>query len=155
MSVKGTAAAQQALAATVQWLREHDRQVILIGPVPVYSQSVPLALALEAATGHRLLHSSASDQRSKQAPFLRVVDAVQPGASFRFLDPIQWLCHDDCQVMKDGVPLYRDSHHLSVAGAMALEADLAKAMLSLPATKGFEIGSGFAATKMTSFWGWT
>ena len=29
-----------------------------------------------------------------------------------------------------------------------LEADLAKAMLSLPATKGFEIGSGFAAVKM-------
>ena len=29
-----------------------------------------------------------------------------------------------------------------------LEADLAKAMLSLPATKGFEIGSGFAAAQM-------
>src|SRR5438132_4533152 len=29
-----------------------------------------------------------------------------------------------------------------------LEADLAKGMLSLPATKGFEIGSGFAATRM-------
>ena len=29
-----------------------------------------------------------------------------------------------------------------------LEADIAKAMLSLPATKGFEIGSGFAGTKM-------
>ena len=29
-----------------------------------------------------------------------------------------------------------------------LEADLAKGMLSLPATKGFEIGSGFAATQM-------
>ncbi len=29
-----------------------------------------------------------------------------------------------------------------------LDADLAKAMLSLPATKGFEIGSGFAATRM-------
>ncbi len=29
-----------------------------------------------------------------------------------------------------------------------LEADLAKAMLSLPATKGFEIGSGFAATTL-------
>ncbi len=28
-----------------------------------------------------------------------------------------------------------------------LEADLAKAMLSLPATKGFEIGSGFSATR--------
>ncbi len=30
-----------------------------------------------------------------------------------------------------------------------LEAELAKAMLSLPAAKGFEIGSGFAATRMT------
>ena len=30
-----------------------------------------------------------------------------------------------------------------------LEADLAKAMMSLPATKAFEIGSGFAGTRMT------
>ena len=30
-----------------------------------------------------------------------------------------------------------------------LEADLAKAMLSLPATKGFEVGSGFEGTKLT------
>src|SRR5690606_20251818 len=29
-----------------------------------------------------------------------------------------------------------------------LEADLAKAMLSLPATKGFEIGSGFSGTRL-------
>jgi chorismate synthase len=30
-----------------------------------------------------------------------------------------------------------------------LEADLAKAMLSLPASKGFEVGSGFAGTRLT------
>lgn len=30
-----------------------------------------------------------------------------------------------------------------------LEAELAKAMMSLPATKGFEVGSGFAGTQMT------
>jgi chorismate synthase len=30
-----------------------------------------------------------------------------------------------------------------------LEADLAKAVMSLPATKGFEIGSGFAGARMT------
>ena len=30
-----------------------------------------------------------------------------------------------------------------------LEADLAKAMLSLPASKGFEVGSGFAGTQLT------
>jgi chorismate synthase len=30
-----------------------------------------------------------------------------------------------------------------------LEADLARAIMSLPATKGFEVGSGFAGTRMT------
>jgi chorismate synthase len=30
-----------------------------------------------------------------------------------------------------------------------LEADLARALLSLPASKGFEVGSGFAGTRMT------
>ena len=30
-----------------------------------------------------------------------------------------------------------------------IDADLAKAMLSIPATKGFEVGSGFAGTRMT------
>lgn len=29
-----------------------------------------------------------------------------------------------------------------------MEAELAKAMLSIPATKGFEIGSGFAGVKL-------
>merc|ERR1719421_35363 len=32
-----------------------------------------------------------------------------------------------------------------------LEADLAKAMMSLPATKGFEIGSGFAGTLLSGY----
>ena len=32
-----------------------------------------------------------------------------------------------------------------------LEAELAKAMLSIPATKGFEIGSGFEGTKLTGY----
>ena len=35
--------------------------------------------------------------------------------------------------MKDGIPLYRDSHHLSVAGAMALEARLLMGLMTWPA----------------------
>lgn len=121
----GTRAAQAALISTIQWLHDNRRQVVLVGPVPVYETSVPMALALEKATGRALLHSSLSEQRQKHASFFEVIDSAKRGdGSFRFLDPIQWLCAEECMVMKDGTPLYRDAHHLSIAGAMALEADL-------------------------------
>lgn len=126
--IKGTAAAQNALTATIQWLRDHGKRVILIGPVPEYDKSVPLALALDEIIGRGLLASSASEQRSKHVPFLKVVHTIQPDVSFSFLDPVQWMCKDECQLMKNGVSLYRDAGHLSVAGAMSLEADLVKGL---------------------------
>jgi peptidoglycan/LPS O-acetylase OafA/YrhL len=132
--VKGINAAKNGLASTIQWLRANGRQVILIGPFPVYEKSVPLALALEKTTDRTLLHSSMDKQRNKHASFFEVVDGLKraggDGSSFRFLDPIQWLCAEECMVMKDSISLYRDSHHLSVAGAMALEADLARGLLT-------------------------
>lgn len=125
---RGAIAAQAALASTIKWLRDNDKHVVLVGPVPVYSKSVPMALALEKATGRTLLHSSMEDQRKKHASFFEVVDTTKRAggrSSFRFLDPIQWLCAEDCIVMTNGIPLYRDSHHLSVAGAMALQQQVA------------------------------
>lgn len=134
--VNGNAAAQQALAATLQWLHANGRQVILIGPVPVYENSVPLNLALEAATGRRFTVTTAEEQRLKNAPFLEVVNAVQSAPWFSSLDPVAWMCGDGCVVMKNGVPLYRDSNHLSVAGAMAFKAELAKGLSFLHAEPG-------------------
>jgi hypothetical protein len=46
------------------------------------------------------------------------------GSNFGFLDPIQWLRANDCSMMKDGGSLFRDAGHLSVAGTLALEANL-------------------------------
>ena len=119
---KGTDAAKNALASTIQWLRDNGRQVILIGPVPVYTTDIPLALALEKAFGRQFLHSTGDYQRTKHASFFEVVEAAKRagGSSFRFLDPIEWLCAEECMVMKNNVPLYRDSHHLSVAGSIHL-----------------------------------
>lgn len=121
MLAEGTVAASEGLAATLQWLRDNGKQVILIGPVPVYDKSVPLAQALGVATNRSLLHSTGQDQLAKHAAFYELVSAVQPALSFRFLDPIQWMCSEECATMKAGVPLYRDSHHLSLAGALALQ----------------------------------
>lgn len=35
-------------------------------------------------------------------------------------------------VMKDGIALYRDAHHLSVEGAMALKAELSQGLMTAP-----------------------
>lgn len=127
---RGTNAAQVALASTLHWLRAQNRKVILIGPVPVFDVNVPLALALEKATDRTLLHSSMNEQRLKHAAFMKVVDGAQrEGGNIRYLDPIDWLCAVDCMLMKDGIPLYRDAHHLSQAGAMVLKARLTEGLV--------------------------
>jgi len=40
---------------------------------------------------------------------------------------VPWLCTPQCRLIEDGAPLYRDAHHLSVAGAMALKDELSRA----------------------------
>ena len=123
---KGTAAAKTGLADTLQWLRDNNRQAILIGPVPVYEKSVPLALALGSATNRNLLQLTTElEQRARNSPFYEVVSAVQPSSWFRFFDPIQWMCSGECITMRAGDPLYRDANHLSLAGAKAMQDKLA------------------------------
>ena len=79
-----------------------------------------------------------------------IVRAADPAAAERMIELIESVRKDgnsvggvvECVVR--GVPA-----GLGEPVFDKLEADLAKAMLSLPATKGFEIGSGFEGTRLT------
>jgi hypothetical protein len=126
-AIEGQAAAQAGLRATLQWLRQRQYTVMLIGPVPAYDKSVPAALALEAATGRQRARSSSSEERLTNAPFLAVIDEFAPDARFHYVDPVPWLCAPQCRLIEDGVALYRDGHHLSVTGAMTLKGELSQA----------------------------
>ncbi|AEG93307.1 acyltransferase family protein [Ramlibacter tataouinensis] len=132
LQLEGLEAARQALMHTLDWLHAHQRSTVLIGPVPVHDRSVPAALALERVTGRDLLDSSLAQQRQAHAAFLQIAQQMPQGPQYRWVDPLGWLCNGGCTVVRDGVPLYRDAHHLSLAGAMALKPRLDKA-LKLPA----------------------
>jgi peptidoglycan/LPS O-acetylase OafA/YrhL len=119
-ALNGMAAAQSALASTRQWLTAQKRKVIVIGPTPVYEKDIPAALALEALTGRHKLDLSEGTQRKKHAQVLAMLQSFEPDPLVDVLDPIDWLCNPDCQVIDGGKPLYRDGHHLSVAGAQKL-----------------------------------
>lgn len=132
--------AQGALTSTVEWLLQHGLKVILIGPVPTYKKSVPLSLVMETATGRpQRQQLTASDQRSRHAPFFNVVAALEHRSSLRFLDPIQWLCTSECAVVKNALPLYRDAGHLSVSGAISMEKQLTLGLNSISSQRAEEI----------------
>jgi hypothetical protein len=117
---------QTALLATIDWLRSNKKKVILIGPVPVFDKSVPLALALEEAWGRSLFHSSFEEQKKLHSRFFEAIDLGRSAQEFVFLDPIEWLCTKNCKAIESGIPLYRDAHHLSIFGAMMLKARLSE-----------------------------
>ena len=127
-SIDGQAAARAGLRATLHWLAQNQRAVILVGPLPAYGTSIPAALALEATTGQKFTRSTAGEETLASAPFMAVVDEFEPGERFRFVDPVPWLCAPQCALSRDGVALYRDAHHLSVAGAMALTDQLVQVL---------------------------
>ena len=128
----GANAASNALGATLQWLLDENRQVVLIGDVPVYNKSVPLALVLEQAGLHKFVRSSLFSEQQKNASFTEAVEASKrKGASFSFLDPLKWMCAEECVVIKSGVPMYFDLNHFSVAGAMSLEDPLSQGLFTV------------------------
>lgn len=122
--LKGEAAARQAFLSTLQWLKAHGKKVVLIGPVPVYDMNVPLALAFGSAHHHDFVFSNADVQYKKNELFFEIGNKFLSGAGVRLLDPISWMCNEQCVVESDGVALYRDVGHLSVAGAMQYQPDI-------------------------------
>ena len=133
LQVTGVKAAQHGLGKTLDWLRDHGRTTVLMGPVPVFNRSVPALLALEASGAHQPSRSSDAEQRQKNDAFTLVVNGFLPSPSFRYVDSIGWLCATECKWVDDGISLYRDSHHLSVYGALLLEPKLRSSLIVAPA----------------------
>jgi chorismate synthase len=96
------------------------------------------------------LTAEVPDQLSTELIESNIVRTCDPAAAERMIERIEAMRREGNSVggviecVVQGVP-----PGLGEPVFDKLEADLAKAMLSLPATKGFEIGSGFAGTLLT------
>ncbi|KAF1942336.1 chorismate synthase [Clathrospora elynae] len=100
---------------------------------------------------------------STNPEYLKLIDSITRAKVDEFL-PVRCPSDDVTKRMEDLVAKYRDAHD-SIGGTVTcvirncptglgepcfdkLEAKLAHAMLSIPATKGFEIGSGFGGAQL-------
>lgn len=109
----------RALDETIAALRADGRRVVLIGPVPPQTFDVPRRLAHLARSGS--LDEAVGTPRSDLLERTNWVRRHYPrwrALGVTIVDPADTLCGPrNCAIIRDGVPLYFDSHHISVSGA--------------------------------------
>ncbi|MGE4324035.1 MAG: acyltransferase family protein [Sphingobium sp.] len=113
------------LDRTIAALRDSGKHVVLIGGVPPQPFDVPRHLAHLAQRG-QLSDATGIDRAAVEARtvHLRALFARWERRGVRVIDPMTSLCDaHSCAIIRDGRPLYFDSHHLSVAGARAVIGD--------------------------------
>jgi peptidoglycan/LPS O-acetylase OafA/YrhL len=109
----------EKLDQTIRALRALNRNVVLIGTVPQQPFDVPRHLA-------RLTQNDAPTEGVgvrwtkylKQSEWIRARYRRWRSIGVKIWEPADTLCTTQyCAVMRDGVPLYFDKHHLSLSGA--------------------------------------
>ncbi len=127
----------RGLNRTIAALRADGRKVLLVGPVPEIGWTVPQVLARleEEHKSHVVVAPPAARFYEREKDVLPLFQhmAEEHGVSAVF--PHDYLCRTGrCAVRKNGIPLYRDEHHLSDYGAKKLEPLLSRAITPLFAT---------------------
>jgi peptidoglycan/LPS O-acetylase OafA/YrhL len=120
----------RGLYRTVSTLRAAGRQVLLIGPVPEIGWTVPQVLA-RLAQQHKDAMLAPPDSKfyEREANVLPLFRALADEDGVSAVFPHDYLCQGGrCAVRKNGIPLYRDEHHLSPYGAKKLEPLLSRAI---------------------------
>jgi peptidoglycan/LPS O-acetylase OafA/YrhL len=119
----------------IKHLVDKGKNVIVVGPIPFYTYSVPdhwiyqqikekrpidfVSAPLSAQQHLSDLQILAKSQLSEHLASARVI----------WIDPLQKLCaRNDCTLVNGGVCYYKDGSHLSNVGAMLLTSDFINAM---------------------------
>lgn len=107
-----------AYPRTLKAIRPYAKEIVVIGPTPGAPDFLPYRIALARWRGSMPPGGVTPADSGKAAkPFWQVAAKPMPGV--RTLDPAPWFCSAQaCRYTDDeGRLLYRDGHHLSVAGA--------------------------------------
>lgn len=113
------------LVNLVETLEGLGKRVVIFLPTPSSGRDIGECVE-RVATGLLILGSKdcsidAQLAGTRVAKLRSLFEAVREQTAVTILDPRTWMCDaETCEVTLDGVPLYRDHVHLSVAGSGAL-----------------------------------
>jgi len=90
--------------------------------VPEVGHDVPSATYSAKLTGrdvNAMIAPSIEEYRVRTSTVTRVFNALQAERDLTLVDPSKLLCQgQNCRVVMDGTPLYRDDNHLSLRGCV-------------------------------------
>lgn len=135
------ASAASDLRETISAMALRGRRIVVLAPVPVYPESVPLVLALGRGRGGNLGKTRAI-HAGEQAAFRAIAPSLR-AAGADIVDPADWICRPVCAVATLGTTsLYRDGNHLSRAGAITYSPPLGAALLDRAPRASFATSMG-------------
>jgi hypothetical protein len=116
------AAFARGLERTVRTLTQAHRKVVIIASVPENRVFVPKELAkMRILQSRWSIETSRKDFLARQAFVFSLFEKLAKRYGVTMIYPHETLCDASlCAVERNGHPLYRDEHHLSVFGAMQL-----------------------------------
>lgn len=103
-------------STAAQDIQKRRLRVVVIGPVPEYSRSVPVQVIQRIAFGWAQERITIAEQQARESVFSRQFS--RPGINgVDYVDPAITICPSYCRA-SDGIDVYyRDSHHLNALGA--------------------------------------
>ena len=119
---------ERALRRSVTALLAQGKRVWLVASVPEVGWDVPSVLARSQRFGRMPPDApTRAEYAARQQHVLAVLDELDALPGVVVLRPDAVLCRDvRCAVTRDGLPLYFDSHHLTLRGGSLLEPLFAK-----------------------------
>jgi hypothetical protein len=126
------------IGSMIDALRKSGKKVVVLAPPP--ANGMEIAECLERTTAGLVTFDAPKNclmereaVRDYRAATVSLLNAVSETSKVSVLDVYDFLCNEtECKTMIDGVPLYRDSGHLSVEGAVLIgkKTELASRILS-------------------------
>jgi len=114
---------ERALRDSVEALVAQGKRVWIVAAVPEVGWNVPSVLARSQRFGRvPPAAPTRAEYATRQAFVLATLDELEALPGVEVLRPDALLCRDvHCDVTRDGLPLYFDSHHLTLRGGTTLE----------------------------------
>lgn len=107
------------LERTLSFLTKQNKHIVFIASIPEIGWDVPAEMIRAEWLNREIFHQkpTVASYLARQAPVNLTLSQLSKHYTFDILDLTPHLCPDgECLIQRDGLPLYKDDDHLSIAG---------------------------------------